>query len=112
MFDEKYIMTGIFSMALIAAWQKPSLFKDHIVNKIMVLSVAAFLLLGVWEAALQVSIDVLPSSLNEAQLAESKKNIEAVSIPTSWWVFNFIMYVFVFVLDWLAGVSQAHENKN
>ena len=83
MFDEKYIMTGILSMALIAAWQKPSLFREHIVNKIMILTVAVLFLFITWSAALQVSIEALPSSLNEEQIAETKKNIEAFLVPMS-----------------------------
>ncbi len=112
MFDEKYIMTGILTVTVIAAWQKPGLFKEHIVSKLMFLSVATILLFIVWSAALDVALGVLPSSLNEEQLEEAKKNFEAVSIPVSWWIFTGIMYFLVFILDWLAGVSTAHEEKN
>ncbi|AIF98271.1 hypothetical protein [Alteromonas australica] len=112
MFDEKYIMTGLMTMALIAAWQKPSLFREHIVNKIMFLSLATLILFAVWTLALDIAFGVLPSSLTEDQIKEIEKNFKAISIPISWWVFDGIMYVSVFVLDWLASVSLAHEKKN
>lgn len=111
MFEEQYIMTGIVSMLLVAAWQKPSLYKEHLANKIMFLTVAIMILFGVWETALSIAQQGLPEELTEDLNKVVIKSINSKSVPAEWWLFIGFMYFASFFLDWLAGVSLKHEKN-
>ena len=106
MFEEKYIMTGIVTMLLVAAWQKPSLYKAHLSTKIMFLAIAIMMLFGVWEAALDVAKAGLPGELSETLKKAVIESINNKSVSTEWWLFIGFMYFASFFLDWLADQGK------
>lgn len=109
MIDEKYIMTGIIGMLLVAAWQKPSLYKEHLSNKVMFVFGACWLLFAAWDLSLEVAVSNIPKSIGEDALKIVSDGVNKSSIPTSWWIFIVLMYFGSYLLDWLAEISLKHE---
>lgn len=109
MFEEKYIMTGIVTMLIVAAWQKPELYKEQLSNKIMFLSTAIIILFGVWEAALSVAHTGLPEELNDVLQKSVVESINSKSVPPNWWIFIVFLYFASFFFDWLSEISLKYE---
>jgi hypothetical protein len=111
MFDEKYIMTGIVAMLLTAAWQKPALYKEHLSNKVIFLAMALWCLFATWDVSIDVSAMNLPEGLDEDTKLLVTESIKNNSVPLTWWVFNAVIFIGSFVLDWLANISLKQESK-
>ncbi|MDO7085359.1 hypothetical protein WNY51_17320 [Pseudocolwellia sp. AS88] len=109
MFEEKYIMTGIVSMLLIAAWQRPEVFKKHISNKVMAISGFILMVLIVWGVATKEAIKSIPPELSEATIKSVTLSIENNYAPTTWSIFSFVLFFGSFFLDWIADISLEYE---
>ncbi|WP_018984917.1 hypothetical protein [Salinimonas chungwhensis] len=111
MFEEKYIMTGILAMLLIAAWHKPKFYNEHLANKATIVTVVVLTLFSLWDGAMAIAQQGLPKDLAEECYKAASESIENKAIPVTWWVFSVSIYLISFGLDWLAKALIKHEEN-
>ncbi|MCY7297529.1 hypothetical protein [Alteromonas sp. a30] len=111
MFDSKYIITTIISLLLVAAWQKPSLYKQHLSTAVISISVFFSAIFFVWTIALNSARKAITEELAGEKQEAIINAINSKGVSETWGLFVFCMIFVGGFLAWLADISEKHDKE-
>lgn len=112
MFDSKYIITTIITLLLIAAWQKPALYREHLAKPVVYISVFLSFVIVIWTGAMNTAKNVLLRSLPSEFEQAIIDAIELKRVSTVLATFAFGMIFGGAFLGWLAEAVEKHDKNN
>ncbi|OUS31288.1 hypothetical protein A9Q98_03175 [Thalassotalea sp. 42_200_T64] len=98
-------------MLLLAAWQKPSLYKKHLSYKVVGFFSFILIVFFIWEVALTEAVNALPENILLDDTENISESIKTKSVSGTWWGFSLLMFFGGMLLDWIAGISEEHEQS-
>lgn len=111
------LLIGLLLMAVsglaFVAYRHPEIYEEVLFNKLIGTVLAIYLATSIWSVSNSVTFIALAPFIAEGKIDAAKKVAEEASIPFGYAMLTFFgIYVYLFLLSWLARqFLKAHNKK-